>query len=257
MSELMNSPLRVNGSLLILNYHHVDQVPHQAPLKGMFTTPSQLEKQILCLKDQDFQFTTLNRLAGDPAENKPENKPENKIIKLVILTFDDGYRDNYENLYPLLMKHQIPAMIFLVAGSIGKENLTWSEAQDQSYKSLLTVTQIQQMARDGIEFGSHLMHHTHLDRLEDQAAYQELFESRKVLSDLLQTDITAVAYPFGAYHSRTLEITRQAGYQFGLTTQEGVNLNSDNPLTLKRCSYKGHKFYHILTFKQKIKSLKC
>jgi len=61
----------------------------------------------------------LNRIAEYLREGRHLNK------KVAVVTFDDGYKDNYNNAFPILKKYEVPATVFLVTGHIGSENLFW------------------------------------------------------------------------------------------------------------------------------------
>ncbi|MDR0734466.1 MAG: polysaccharide deacetylase family protein, partial [Elusimicrobiota bacterium] len=108
----------------------------------------------------------------------------------VMLTFDDGWLDNYTCAFPLLKKHNIKANIFLTAGLVGQNNmLAWS--------------QIEEMRQSGLaEFASHGLTHKRLRALSDDDCLSELIQSKKILEQKLGRKILSFAYPYGSCDKR-------------------------------------------------------
>ncbi len=130
----------------------------------------------------------------------------------VIITFDDGERNVYDYAFPILKKYGIKAVVFLVVGYIGKENI-WdmtvgSHAQHLSWKDIL------EMKEWGIEFGSHTMTHRNLTKMSEADAEYELFESKRILEKKLGT-CTSISYPFNRVNRTILQKTHDAGYRYG------------------------------------------
>ena len=103
--------LRRFKEIPILTYHRVVETPPDNSLINMYVTVDEMESQIIGLHKRGFETVTFK----DIAEGKQVKKP-------VILTFDDGYLDNYENLLPLLRKHNAKAVIFALANRELKNN---------------------------------------------------------------------------------------------------------------------------------------
>lgn len=105
--------------IVIFVYHRV--FPGKVNLPVASIGPKEFEKQIRYLKE-NFKLYSLEKLIN-VLENNQINKKESENI--AVITFDDGYRDNYIYAFPILKKYQIPATIFLVTGYIGKDKLFW------------------------------------------------------------------------------------------------------------------------------------
>ncbi|MBF0278675.1 MAG: polysaccharide deacetylase family protein [SAR324 cluster bacterium] len=237
---------KLGRTLPILMYHHVAEPSRSAKVRGLYVTPRQLDWQIRCLKKKGYQFVNFKILSinKDPLKNSPSiNTP-----RQIVLTFDDGYSDNFRNAFPVLKKHEITAVIFPVVGDIGKKQVIWPENDDQLPVDLLTEKEIQEMYHAGIEFGSHLYDHTHLSAQNNKMILEQLSCSKIILEKILQDSVVSVAYPFGAYNDEVLKATAEAGYQYGLTTVSGINDSDQSRLTLKRIAAKGNKAHHYIRF---------
>lgn len=193
----------------ILMYHSVG---HN---KAFFTvTPEIFEKQMQVLCNGGYKVISLSELL-----KRIKNKESLK--KCVVITFDDGYLDNYENAFPILKKFNFPACIFLVTGLLGKE-LTNSEGISLP---LLNEQQINEMTQAGIEFMPHTRTHRELVGLSESELNHEI-EGSKV----------SFAYPRGKYDLSTLDFLTAKGWESAVTVEAGSVSNTDSLLTLKRNS---------------------
>jgi peptidoglycan/xylan/chitin deacetylase (PgdA/CDA1 family)/glycosyltransferase involved in cell wall biosynthesis len=164
--------------------------------------------------------------------------------KHTLLTFDDGYDDLYTELLPWLQQHSFTAMVFLVADHIGGTNL-WDQKRGLRARRLLTLTQIREMQRYGVEFGSHTLTHAYLPALSSAALDREAGDSRRKLEDLLGVEVTAFAYPYGGVDRRVRSAVARAGYKLAFTTLPGVNCWND-PLCQKRADiHNGTKLFEL------------
>ena len=82
------------------------------------TDTSDFEKQMKYLL-KTHKIISLEKLARAIIEKRALPK------RAAVITFDDGYKDNYTNAFPILKKYNIPATIFLTTGHIGTDNLFW------------------------------------------------------------------------------------------------------------------------------------
>jgi peptidoglycan/xylan/chitin deacetylase (PgdA/CDA1 family) len=195
----------------VLNYHKVDNQPLALSL-----SPQEFDEQMSYLAENGYNTISPDQLSaylkyGRPLPDKP-----------VLITFDDGYRDNYTNAFPILKKYGFTATIFLVTSLVGHDDrfLTWD--------------QVREMQKSGFTFGSHTVNHLALTKLTDEQVQSELVESSREIERELGTRPRYFAYPTGAYNRQLAEMVRQAGYRAAFTIRYGqVGLNSD-PFALER-----------------------
>jgi peptidoglycan/xylan/chitin deacetylase (PgdA/CDA1 family)/glycosyltransferase involved in cell wall biosynthesis len=154
------------------------------------------------------------------------------LPKHTLLTFDDGYDDLYTELLPWLQKYKFTALVFLVANHIGGTN-QWDQKRGLRARNLLTLAQIHEMQRCGVEFGSHTLTHPSLPSLSNDDLHREVSDSRRKLEDMLGVEITSFAYPYGGVDRRVRAAVARAGYRLAFTTLAGVNRWND-PLCQNR-----------------------
>ncbi len=152
--------------------------------------------------------------------------------KHVLLTFDDGYDDLYQELLPLVVRHHYRPLIFLVADRIGQSSL-WDQASGLRARNLLTLDQIREMQRCGVDFGSHTLTHPWLPDVPDAQLRREVRDSKHRLEDLLGVEITSFAYPYGGVDMRVRSAVAEAGYKVAFTIKSGLNWWND-PLCQRR-----------------------
>ncbi|HBQ63436.1 MAG TPA: hypothetical protein DD727_00615 [Clostridiales bacterium] len=187
--------IRQGKAIPILYYHGISDTTYG--LEEMFVRPAEFEEQMKYLHDHGYTPITF-----DDFEMKAA-----RLEKPVVITFDDGYRDNLINAYPILSRYGFPAVIFLCTDFIGGG-------------SILTVQDIKQMT-GLISFQSHTLDHGSLTALSPEEAERQLKQSQSILRELTGQPVNAIAYPTGYYNSITLEITARY-YKYGVLAGGGV-----------------------------------
>lgn len=207
----------------VLTYHRVLKQPPTGSKFNIYVTVDELEAQIVNLKRRGFEFVTFKDIVQGARPRKP-----------VILTFDDGYKDNYENLLPLLERHAARAVIF-VLGDRSIRNNRWDIAKAEPEAPLMSDAEILACHQSGlVEIASHGMTHTRLSELSDALADYEIRESRRILEKLLGTEVVSIAYPYGEYGPRHAISVREAGYVFGVGTVSGPVRMVDDRMRVRR-----------------------
>lgn len=206
----------------VLTYHQIRSCPWKARIRGLYVNPRALNRQIAELKAEGYSFVNLS--GTFPASNAQKN---------VVLTFDDGYTNVWENAAPILKRHQAPAMLYIVAGMLGKTNV-WDTVHGEVVGSLMTREQIRDWLDQGFRIGSHTLTHPHLPAIPLAQARQEIGDSRKKLEDVFQVPVQSFCYPYGEVTPEIAELVRQAGYSTAVTLDPGVNRNGQDPYLIKR-----------------------
>ncbi len=193
----------------ILMYHAVSD--NCWGIRQLFVSPKSLEEQVQYLQENGYTtvtFEDFDRLGS--------------IQKPVMLTFDDGYSDNYTELFPILQKYNAKATIFLI----------YNKLDELPY--YLTREQVKEMNASGlVSFQSHTMSHPNLDTLNEEQLQYELGQSKLELTRLLGKEVFTVAYPSGKWSEQSLQVT-QAHYQFGLLSRGGTYESGDHPAKVSR-----------------------
>ena len=203
----------------VLMYHMISEhlSKKQSKFNRLRVKPKEIEKQLLWLKKNGFKSFTLSELVN--LENIPK--------KSVVLTFDDGYEDNFTNAFPLLQKYGFKATIYIVLNRF--EN-NWATDKDLGKSSnelnnekMLSDEQIKLMIESGlIEIGSHTLDHVNLPKLDKEEKEKQLIESKKQLEEIFNIKCVSFAYPFGFYDKESLKMVENVGYSNATTTVSGI-----------------------------------
>ncbi len=251
-------------------------------------------------RQMDYLASYFNVLSLEDAVQRMKNRdiPDNAIV----VTFDDGYRDNYINAFPILKELSIQATIFLTTDCVDSRRVLWHdrifsafretkvlflrsfgrdlkeyplrtleeklfaqqevlkfvrslddterllwvdrlinlfevEDRKQAPDLMLRWNEIRAMHQNGISFGSHTVTHPILSRLSIDKARVEIYESKRILEEKLETPVRTFAYPSGRkidYNESIKSILKEAGYACGLTMMFGVNENGQDLFELRR-----------------------
>ncbi len=198
----------------ILEYHMVkDEVAEE---EYEYAVPvAEFREQLDYLQAEGYHTITL--LEYMKAKKGKFTLPE----KPVVLTFDDGYEDNYTTLLPLLEERGMKAVVFMVTNDIGRPGyLTWDQLRD--------------MEKRGIELGSHTANHQPLTTLDAQMRTDELKLSKLLMEWNGLKTVFAFSYPNGAYDEELPKLLKENEYLAAVTGEAGLNTMKTDPYLLHR-----------------------
>lgn len=178
--------------------------------------PHEFKEHLAWLKEEDYYMLTPEEAYLVLTENK---KPAEKIVWV---TLDDGYLNNYTEGFPILKELMSHATINYITSKLGSD----------SYFSLDNMKEMDRSSEVSIE--SHTVSHLDLNTLSDEQITSELKESKEWLESELDKTISVLCYPAGRYDERVERIAEETGYQMALTTEPGLASASDGLYTLKR-----------------------
>jgi peptidoglycan/xylan/chitin deacetylase (PgdA/CDA1 family) len=183
--------------------------------------PEQFRWQMRYLAEHGHQVLPLAELYR--ALNAGQTLPQRSVV----LTFDDGFADNYIRAYPILREHAFPATIFLTVGFIGAATLPVLSDVHHVLPPL-TWEQVNEMGRHGVAFGSHTLTHPSLPRLPQEEARHEVHASRLLLEEKLGRPVPFFCYPRGRFTRAVKDMVKQAGYTGACSIHPGpVRAGSD------------------------------
>lgn len=206
----------------ILMYHRVIQLGNYDQLT---VTPSRFEEHMAFLSG-NYRIISLDRAVDELQTGK--------IQPSVVITFDDGYRDNLTNALPVLQKNNIPATIFLTTKFCDQTNRHPRYLREMG-RLHLNWEEVKKLASDpNITIGSHTLSHPYLSRMSKEMSQQEIIESRKQIQRKLEIDVNYFCYPSGDFGARELDYVQCAGYKAAVTVDPGSNRDFTKPFELSR-----------------------
>lgn len=195
----------------VLNYHQVNNKFQTC----LTMKPENFEEQIKYLHDNDYHAITLAEF--DEYMNGEGELPDRPVL----ITFDDGYVDNYEHAYPILKKYHMFGTIFLITSLVDTPGyVTWS--------------QVQEMSKDGMEFGSHTVSHKPLTSYDQAGVQRELRESKKIIESKLGKKCAFIAFPEGKFNDMVMDEIQAAGYDYAFSVETGRDFPWDDHFNLDR-----------------------
>ncbi|HLV80357.1 MAG TPA: polysaccharide deacetylase family protein [Chthonomonadaceae bacterium] len=203
----------------VLMYHRIcDLTPREARsplLRSLTVSPEHFEQQVRYLVENGFTFLLARQVEDAVRAHKP--LPD----KAVVLTLDDGYKDNFDHAFPILRKYGVPATMFLVTATVNTEgHLSWDD--------------VLVMRREQVGYGSHTVHHYDLTLLPAGQVDYELCASRRTIESHLGTPIADIAYPSGKVNLLVQARAKADGYLAGWKKGGGPVQPENDPYLLPR-----------------------
>jgi len=140
--------------------------------------------------------------------------------KPIIISFDDGYMDTFQNAIPIMKEMGMKGVIF-VLGDRKQKRAKWDEKDESDICPLMTDKQLQIANKMGFEIGSHSMHHIDLSDLSDSDAIYTIQQSKAEIEAVIQEPIYSFAYPYGKFNKRIEQIVCDSGYSYACGVYTG------------------------------------
>lgn len=198
----------------ILEYHQIAN--ETDPISETYNVkPAEFSAQLDYLQEKGYTTITLQDFM------RVKHGKGNLPAKPIILTFDDGYVDNYTEMLPILEAHNMKAVVYVITNEIGKPGY-------------LTLEQIKDMQERGIEIGSHTADHLSLKLLDKDLRLHEIRDSKIFLEWSGLETIYSFSYPNGAYDDEIIEMLKNEKYLTAVTGDVGLNNLETDQYLLKR-----------------------
>ncbi len=208
----------------VLMYHYLSVPPADADVYrlDLSVTPDLFAQHLDAMRTAGYTTITPYQLLANLTQGAP--LPE----KPVMLTFDDGYRDNYEHAFPLLRERGMTATFFVISDFI-----------DDQQPAYLTWDMVREMYAGGMSIESHGRNHVSLKNKDTDYLVWQALGSLETIQYELGVRPRFVAYPAGDYDQQTIDIFQSAGYWAGFVTQQGATHAGDDLFELHRVRVRG------------------
>jgi peptidoglycan/xylan/chitin deacetylase (PgdA/CDA1 family) len=233
IGEVANGVGVANGdvrSLRVLMYHKINDLPNNR----MSIPVSLFDEQMAQLRELGYRVVDLDAVLAHYGRGEP--LPE----AAVLITFDDGYRDNLVNAAPTLAKHGYPAVQFVPIAYVGDSQPLPHERHLASRgvsNPTVDWDEVRELERYGVRIESHGISHKPLAELEIDEAAREITISKLKIEEALGRQVRAFSYVKGSeadYKPVHPSLVRQAGYDLAFTAVSGANTPRSDPLQLRR-----------------------
>ncbi len=215
------------GSIKVVMYHQIIGDEDPAPHLWFRLRVSRFREHLGWLDRRGFTTITFEdyRLFQQGVLNLPKRP--------VILTFDDGYYDNYKYAFPLLKQYGMKAVMFVLGNRKITQN-TWDRDPALSGERLMSDHEVIEMHQAGFEIGAHSYSHARLTELPRVAAWEEIYYSRMRLEALLNSPVNSFAYPFGILNQDIKSMVIDAGYTHACSVFSGPPTFDSDSFEIRR-----------------------
>jgi peptidoglycan/xylan/chitin deacetylase (PgdA/CDA1 family) len=207
----------------ILMYHSIDDSASAACVR-----PKRFEEQMAYLKRIGYEAIDLDAVYHYVMEST------SVCSKPIVITFDDGYRDNLDNAYPVLEKYGMCATIFLATDYLGATN-RWNAAEGVMQRPLMAWEDIRQALKSPLlSFQPHTCSHPKLTHIPLAQARQEMLRSKQAIEEQIGTSCHHFAYPYGDFNETVITVARKVGFRTACSTRWGHNRQGNDLYSLYR-----------------------
>lgn len=203
-------------SIPILMYHKINPYYDRSLYR---IWPEEFEWQMQYLKDNGYHSVSISAVMdyfekGQPLPDKP-----------VVITMDDGYRDNFLYALPILEKFGFTATVFITTNTIAPEGVN---------NNMLTWSMVKEMSKRGITIGCHTLDHPQLTRVNYNEAWRQIADAKNAIEENLGSKVDVFAYPYGSHDSCVENIVKESGFRAAVTVNPKPVTSAENPFALNR-----------------------
>ncbi len=233
--------LKFKNYVPILMYHRIADIPgdRNALPKEKFA------EQLEYLSTHNYHTITPEQLYNHFV-NKAK-LPKNPVL----LTFDDGYQDNYLEALPLLKKYNMTAVVFPIYNWIGKPN-KWENFGKQE-TTTMNLTELKSWLNHGLDIQPHTADHPFLTQCNEEKLNLEIIDTKTKFEKLLDKPMDYLCYPYGFFNQQVINIVKKANYKMAFAIFENVPLWHINLFALPRIPIPSHQ--KMWEFKLKVSSI--
>ncbi len=177
-----------------------------------------------------FHVVSLSELLAKVASNAD-------ISRHLVITFDDGYLDNWSVAAPELAARGLPACFFITTGFVGTETDAWWDAARGVRSEWMTWDHVRALHSSGFELGAHTMSHVNLAAADRATARREIVGSKTQLEAATGGTIRHFAYPFGGIDhlgAKQRDMLKAVGFSSCLSGYGGTVRPGDDAYSLRR-----------------------
>lgn len=217
----------VNKNIKVLMYHRVLWEKPEEEVKWHYVTATEFENHMKWL--DRFGYTTItftDYLLYQLGDLSLPKKP-------IIITFDDGYHDTFENAIPIMLKYNMRGVIF-VMGNRSMRRANWDDPEIENDCLLMNDDQIRMAESFGFEIGAHSMNHLDLISINDEDLGHEIMWSKFQIEQILGKPIYSFAYPYGRVDERVQMAALEAGFRFACGVYTGPAWFGENNFDIRR-----------------------
>jgi peptidoglycan/xylan/chitin deacetylase (PgdA/CDA1 family) len=193
-AAMATSSEKISVPIVVFHIVRPSYASDSQSVRDMAVTPETFDADMKHLSDAGYHVVTFADLkayfeSGTPLAANP-----------IIISFDDGWRDQFDYGFPILLKYRYPATFFVFTNAVGRPGfVSWDDLRE-----LLSA---------GMTVGSHSRSHPFLTKISDPATlWDEISGSKDILEKNLGTSVDEFAYPFGRFDATTTAMVKKAGY---------------------------------------------
>ena len=214
----------------VLMYHRFIEDEAEKGIHGTWIRLELFEKHLRLIKRLGFETLTFQDFQEKGFIHRLS--PEKKFL---MITADDGYRDNLTRMLPLLKKYGMKATVFIVSNETHNRWDTDHPTNPDTRVELLTPEEIRRVDQSGvIEIGGHTLSHAKLDEITPEEQRLEIIGNKKQLEEIVGHPLLCFAYPYGNLNESAKREAQAAGYAFAVATDSGPRVLHQDRFQIRR-----------------------